>query len=420
MKAISPEKIIEEIRVDPRSSAAGFLSCRKNLLIWILHMNWKTKLQKLFERIDDFSDDVRQRLDRFSEAEDDVFILPFMGFGNREKIVAKGRVLEKTDAALATETDSRWRNLVSMFRLFETDEVPHALVKASFEGLENEIRADREGYFNIELNAGEKSKTDLWHELSLELLEPAVANSAKTTGQILIPPASAKFGVISDIDDTVIKTNVTNKMKMLATTVLTNEHTRLPFEGVAEFYRALQTGREGNENNPIFYVSSSPWNLYTLLIEVFKKREIPLGPLFLKDFGVHTAFHASDHHSHKLENIRRVLDAYPHLPFVLIGDDGEQDPQIYRQVVNEYPGKVRVIYIRKVRNDAIEEKELDLVREVRESGSQVVFAPDSEYAALHAAGENLIAARKVSDVHEEKMLDKSSPRPEELTEKDLM
>jgi phosphatidate phosphatase APP1 len=203
--------------------------------------------------------------------------------------------------------------------------------------------------------------------------------------------------------------------------VLSNEHTRLPFEGVAEFYRALQNGAGGSENNPIFYVSSSPWNLYTLLIELFKKREIPLGPLFLKDFGAHTIFNASDHQTHKLENIRRVLDTYPHLPFILIGDDGEQDPQIYRRIVSEYPEKIRVIYIRKVRESVGNEEEIfNLVREVRESGSQIIFAPDSEYAALHAAGENLIAARKLPEIHEEKLLDKASPKAEDLTEEDLM
>lgn len=376
--------------------------------------DWKKRLQNIFERIDDWSDELRYRIDKFDEPEDDIFILPFMGFGNHERIFAKGRVLEKSDATLASETDSRWRNLVRMFHLFETDEVPHARVKAVFAGSEKEIGADAEGYFEVEFTGGERDEAALWHNLELELLEPAVEYQTRTTGQILIPPGSAKFGVISDIDDTVIKTNVTSKRKMLATTLFSNEHTRLPFEGVAEFYRALQAGRDGDENNPIFYISGSPWNLYTLLTEVFKKREIPLGPIFLKDFGTHTPFTSGDQSAHKLENIRRVLDMYPHLPFVLIGDDGEQDPQIYRQIVGEYPQRIRVIYIRKVTDTGVTDEHLNLIREVRETGSQILFVPDSEYAAFHAAGENLIAARKVPEVHEEKMLDKSAPEAEDL------
>lgn len=382
--------------------------------------DWKDKLQNFFERIEDWTDEIRYHPGRYSP-ESDIFIQTFIGFGNHEKVIAKGRVIERSKERVSNETDSRWRNLVGMFHLFETDEVPNALVKAIFNSQENEFKADKEGYFDVELEARKRDENALWHEMEVELLEPLIENQTKTTGQILIPPKSAKFGVISDIDDTVIKTNVTNKLKMLATTVLSNEHTRLPFEGVAEFYRALQTGASGAENNPIFYVSSSPWNLYTLLIALFEKRQIPLGPLFLKDFGTHTIFHASDHQTHKLENIRRVLDTYPNLPFILIGDDGEQDPQIYRRIVSEYREKIRVIYIRKVRENTGNEDEIvNLVREVRESGSQLIFAPDSEFAALHAAGENLIAARKLPQIHEEKMQDKSAPKPEDLTVKDLM
>jgi phosphatidate phosphatase APP1 len=383
---------------------------------------WKTKIQNFFERVDDFSDDVRHRLRRFDVPDDDIFILPYIGFGNRDKIILRGRVLEKSSASLAREDDSRWRNLVRIFHLFETDEVPYARLKVAFGNLEGEVQANVEGYYDLELSVIERDESVLWHELDFLLLEPSIANPTPTKGQFLIPPATAKFGVISDIDDTVIKTNVTNKLQFLATTVLTNEHTRMPFEGVAEFYRALQNGRDGNENNPIFYISSSPWNFYNLLIEVFKKREIPLGPLFLKDFGTHTVFTASDHQAHKLENIRRVLNTYPHLPFVLLGDDGEQDPQIYRQIVSEYPERIRVIYIRKVKDQkAVNEDDvMNLVREVRESGSQIIFAPDSEFAALHAAGENLIAARKISQVREEKELDEAAPQAEDLTEEHLM
>ena len=100
-------------------------------------------------------------------------------------------------------------------------------------------------------------------------------------GRVLVPPASARFGVISDIDDTVLWTNVRNKLKMVLTIALLNERTRVPFQGVAAFYRALQQGAGGNENNPIFYVSGSAWNLYDLLVEFFQIHGIPLGPILL-------------------------------------------------------------------------------------------------------------------------------------------
>ncbi len=384
---------------------------------------WKPKLQNIFERVDDWSGSVRYRLKKMNDFSSPLLITPYLGFGNDAKIILKGRVLQDKNYKTAQETDSVWRNLANMYRRFETDEIPFARVRASFQNAGKEVTADGEGYFDVELESSGISASEIWHEVELELLAPVGKNSleVKTKGEVLIPPDTAKFGVISDIDDTIMATNVASKFKMLLTTVLSNEHTRVPFEGVAAFYRAMQKGISGDENNPFFYVSSSPWNLYTLLIEFFKKQEIPLGPVFLKDFGTHTIFNSGDHQSHKLFNIKRIIDTYPKMEFVLIGDDGEQDPDIYRQIVRDYPERIRTVYIRKVSREFENENDIEkLIKEVRESGSQIVFAPDSEFAAVHAAGEGLISTGDLAEVHREKILDENSPKTEDLTEESLL
>ncbi len=383
---------------------------------------WKAKLENIFERADDLSGRIRYRRKQRNDFSSPLLIMPYLGFGNDEKIILKGRVLRDKGYKTANETDSIWRNLANMYRRFETDEIPFAHVKVNFQNFEKEVIADEEGYFDIELDSEGISTTEIWHEVALELLEPVGKNSSKvkTKGEVLIPPDTAKFGVISDIDDTIMTTNVASKLKMLMTTFLSNEHTRVPFEGVAGFYRALQRGISGNENNPFFYVSSSPWNLYTLLIEFFKKQEIPLGPIFLKDFGTHTIFNSSDHQSHKLFNIKRIIDTYPKMEFILIGDDGEQDPYIYRQIVRDYPERIRTVYIRKVKREFENANDIEkLIREVQDSGSQLVFAPDSEFAAVHAAGEGLISTADLAEVHQEKILDENSPKADEIIEKNL-
>jgi phosphatidate phosphatase APP1 len=385
--------------------------------------NWKSKMQRIFERVEDWSDDVRYRFKELDDY-DSLLITPYMGFGSREKQFLRGRVMEDKEIRTASETDSRWRNLKNMYRHFETDEVPFARVRALFQETEAEVLTDREGYFDFELMPPSAPETDkLWHDVRLELVAPTGEDGEKTyaMGEILIPPASARFGVISDIDDTILKTNVGNKFKMILTTILSNEHTRVPFEGVAAFYKALQKGVAGDENNPIFYVSSSPYNLYSLLVKFLQLQEIPLGPVFLKDFGTHTPFTASDHKTHKLENIRHVLETYPHLPFVLIGDNSEQDPEIYTEIVRAYPERIRTIYIRKVNDRYENENDTDrLIAEVRSSGSQIVFAPDSEFAADHAAAENLITVESLSAIRANKELDKDSPKTEDLSEDMLL
>jgi phosphatidate phosphatase APP1 len=256
-----------------------------------------------------------------------------------------------------------------------------------------------------------------WQQVELELLDPPAlaGHSVRATAQVLVPSATARFGIISDIDDTVISTNVGNKLKMILTVILSNAHTRKPFEGVAGLYRALQSGASGGEDNPIFYVSNSAWNLYTMLLEFLKLQTIPLGPVLLRDFGDHLLF-SKDPESHKKSNIKMILDSFPHLRFVLIGDSGERDPEIYRDVVKEYPTRIRAIYIRSINKHSSRLAAIDqLIEEVRHTGSQLVLAPDSEFAAAHAAAEGLISTKGLAAVRSEKKKDQTAPTQQALT-----
>lgn len=385
--------------------------------------DWKAKLENIFERIDDASDEFRLKRKKKRNFDNPLKIMPFFGYGTSGKILIKGRVVEDEGVISSNETDSVWRNIANMYRRFETDEIPYAKVKAIFQNVEVETIADNEGYFTAEFNSVGDLPEKPWQEVGFELLEPISLNreTAKAVGQILTPLESAKFGIISDIDDTVMATNVMNRLKMLITTIAANEHTRIPFEGVAAFYRALQKGVNGNENNPIFYVSSSPWNLYGFLLEFFRKHEIPFGPLFLKDFGSHTIFGGGEHQTHKLENITQILETFAHLPFVLIGDSGEQDPEIYSQIVKKYPNRIRAVYIRRINQNPERIAAIDkLIMEISETGSGLVFAPDSEFAARHAAEIGLIAAEELPKIRIQKKADETAPTAAEIIKDEII
>ena len=298
-----------------------------------------------------------------------------------------------------------------MYRRFETDEVPGARIRAQFQGVEIETIADNEGYFYFEIYPVNPVTPELWQEVVLELLEPPSKDGqlVRAVARVLVPSSAARIGIISDVDDTILSTHVTSKLKMLLTVVLLNEHTRKPFAGVAAFYRALQRGASGSDANPIFYLSNSAWNLYTLLVEFMNVNEIPLGPLLLRDFGDHLLF-SHDRKSHKWKNIQLLLKTFAHLPFVLIGDSGEQDPEIYRDVVKEYPDRIRVIYIRSVNRNHARLAAIDkLIEEVRQTRSQLVLTPDSEFAAAHAAAEDLIATGELANIRSETKKDQNAP-----------
>src|SRR5207342_302238 len=101
------------------------------------------------------------------------------------------------------------------------------------------------------------STANAWVEAALRLIEPAGSGEVKANALVRVPTAMAKFGVISDLDDTVIQSRVSNFLLAVRTVMLGNARTRLPFPGVAGFYQALRDGASGDEKNPIFYVSSS-------------------------------------------------------------------------------------------------------------------------------------------------------------------
>ena len=248
---------------------------------------------------------------------------------------------------------------------------------------------DEEGFFDISLDlASPPDAATNWHEVVLDLLHPpSPGGGAVTTRGQVLTPLRARFGVISDLDDTVVRSSATNVAKMAWIVVRNNAHTRLPFEGVAAFYEALRRGPDDGLENPIFYVSSSPWNLYDLLEDFLDVHGVPPGPLFLKDWSPTTL---GKHRDHKLGIIRTLLATYPDLPFVLIGDSGEKDPEIYHQAVVEHPGRIEAIYIRDVTSAARDAEVQEIAREVAALGTTMVTVRDSAAAADHAASLGLV------------------------------
>lgn len=367
--------------------------------------SWRQALRSVVSQLDTVSDRVRHYLHHTDASPAGLTIIPYHGYATAKNIAVSGRVLRNHTAPTTQPDDTRWRNFRALVGMMKSDEVRGARVRAHFGEVVHEAVTDEEGFFHLDIPLATPLMPDASHGVALELIEPRSSDGGPVTASasISLPAASARFGIISDIDDTVLWTNVTNRLNMLLMLAGSNVHTRKPFRGVAAFYNALRDGVGGNEGNPIFYVSSSPWNLYTPLTEFMRLQDIPLGPLFLKDLSDHTLFGASEHHSHKLAAIERILDAYPHLPFVLIGDSGEQDPEIYSRVVHDYPQRVRVIYIRNVNPDPSRIDAIDhLIDEVGKSGAQLVLAPDSEFAAAHAAGEGLIRFEALPEVRSAK------------------
>ena len=326
-----------------------------------------------------------------------MLIVPYLGYGTAGRLALEGRVLDDALVPDAQDGDSRWRNLVRFWRRLESDEVPGARLRASFGGVSAEALTDAEGYFRIDLMPPAPVAPG-WHNVELELLAPRTGVHA--TGRVMVPSPQARFGVISDIDDTVVPSGATRKVSMVVRLALSNARTRKPFAGVGAFYRALHA-----DVNPFVYLSKSPWNLYAPLVELFTLQKLPEAPLLLRDYGPQVLRRSE---GHKIMHIERVLETYAALPFVLIGDSGEEDPEIYSEAVRRHPDRIKVIYIRSVHPDPARIGAVQrLIEEVRPTGCQLVLVPDTGFAAAHAAGEGLIQPSALPDILEEVRLDNS-------------
>lgn len=379
--------------------------------------DWKEVLTHLSVDVETHYDRLKNRLRDRLGRRDPMMILPYRGYGTPQRMFLRGRVLKDRHIPPAEEDDSNWENLLNMWRRANSIEIPHARVLARFGGQEQVVTANVEGFFEVWIEPSEPLPAGrLWHEVELELLEPVREDGApvRATGQILVPPPDADFAVVSDIDDTVLQSNVTSLFKVARATFLGNARLRLPFEGVAAFYRALHRGRTGDRLNPMFYVSSSPWNLYDLLSEFFNLQDIPVGPvLFLRDWGLtDQGFLPIKNRAYKLSYIKEIIETFRHLPFILIGDSGQEDPEIYTEVVSLYPNRIRAVYIRNVSRDPKRIEEIKaLAEEVLKAGSVLVLAETTLPLAEHAAMQGWIDPNSLPEIELEKQADEALPTP---------
>lgn len=362
---------------------------------------WRQELRELAasvaSRLRHGVDSLERVVDR-----DPYHVTAYRGYGRGARVLLLARVLQDEGLALPDARHGKLRNLLAMLKRLEADPLPFARVRAGLPGGDQELVADDEGFVRAWVAADPHPDSEGWGSVRLELLHPGVPPRA-ALAPVLSPPASAEYGIISDMDDTVLQSEVGNFLRAARMVLLENAHTRLPFAGVAAFYRALCRG-SGDAHNPIFYVSSSPWNLYDVISGFLEAQEIPVGPMLLRDWDLSPS--ALRHEGHKAGHIREILGTYPDLPFILVGDSSQEDPEIYAAAVAEHPDRIRAVYIRSV--EASGERSLRIRRlaeGVAAAGSTMVLADDTLTIASHAALHGWIPRAALPEVRGEKRAD---------------
>ena len=362
------------------------------------------------------------RPDQAVPGREGVIVRPYRGYGSRAEVFLIGRVYRQPPAPDGPPSGDLVRALADLGRLLRRRGVADATLHARFQGAEHRVATDRDGYFRVHLRPKVTPPADrLWHRLALQLERPC---PLRVEAELFIPPPDCRRVVISDIDDTIMHTGVANKAVMLWRLFAQGAEQRVAFPGMAAFLRALHAGALGAEHNPMLYVSRAPWAIYEVLEAFFRAHAIPAGPLlFLREWGLTLQSPLPRRaKGHKLELIRHMLELYDELPFVLIGDSGQRDPEIYARVVREHPGRVRAVYIRNVSRDPARLQAIEaLAAEVAEAGSSLVLAADSLAMAEHAVGHGLIAATALTEVSgERKDQEAAPPQPTQPVSQDRL
>jgi phosphatidate phosphatase APP1 len=189
-----------------------------------------------------------------------------------------------------------------------------------------------------------------WHTVHFQATD-SDGRIVEANGRVVLPDPASKIAVVTDVDDTILRTGMTEGIKAVQRTLLRDAHGRRPIPGMPSLYRGLARGTGGRPESMFFYVSSTPWNLYDMLVQFLALRGFPRGPLFLTDWRPGRKTEGDEdmqYRGHKRARIRRLLDAYPDLQFVLIGDSGEHDRSIYSEFLETDADRIAAILIRDV------------------------------------------------------------------------
>ncbi|CCH79104.1 conserved hypothetical protein [Nostocoides japonicum T1-X7] len=273
-------------------------------------------------------------------------IVPFTGYGADGYLRVLGRVLMSRDPLRPAGADAgaTARQLRAAedeqrgWRAFVTAPAVSAPVSVTVGDQVVTGRTDRSGLFEVLVRG--HGLTPGWH-----MVRVSSSEARDVDATVLVVGAAQTFGIISDIDDTVLATYLPRPMVAAWNTFVRTERTRRPVPGMATMYRELLAEHPGA---PIVYLSTGAWNTAPLLTRFLRRNGFPVGPMLLTDWGPTQQGWFRSGRDHKVASLHRLARDLPHIHWLLVGDDGQADPSIYSDFAEQRPDVVRAIAIREL------------------------------------------------------------------------
>jgi len=258
----------------------------------------------------------------------------YPGYGGEDWVRVLGRVL--IVPPVPTKHRGEYAS-VRGWRAFASVPVGYAQVTVTVDGASHEVVADRGGVVDMVLPARLEPG---WQPVTM-----SVEGSEPFETRVFIVASDTRFGVVSDVDDTVMVTALPRPFVAAWNSFVLDEHARQPVPGMAVLIERLLRDHPGA---PVVYLSTGAWNVAPTLQRFMRRHLYPPGALLLTDWGpTHDRWFRSGQ-VHKEENLRRLAREFPHVKWMLLGDDGQHDDDLYTAFTNEFPDHVTAVAIRQL------------------------------------------------------------------------
>lgn len=319
----------------------------------------------------------------------------YRGYANKKELVVFGHVVKKYPSGDHKYTRKGFRYARTIIQLFSIKTIPYVPVTLRIGSTTTELITEEDGYFRFQVPLPEELNGG-WHnyEVTVDTVINHKKYSAVNNEEFFVPYISS-YGIISDIDDTFLVSHSRKSFRKLFVLLAKNVQARKPFDDVVKHYQLLSFASRVHpqeQSNIFFYVSSSEWNLYDMIVRFAELNGLPKAVLKLKkiksglDDFVMTG---SGSHNHKLRKIRNIVEFYPELQFILLGDDSQKDPEIYEQICGEFPKNIRAVYIRQTRTRTKTETSRHL-KNIENLGIDICYFAHSNKAIIHSLDHGIV------------------------------
>ncbi len=274
-------------------------------------------------------------------------IVLYNAYGNENELLIQGR-MQKPRAFKEVSTKDSWlRNAYRRAKEIKADDIKNKEILLNIEGKIYKSKGDDEGYFSFDINSSKPLKSG-YIDIFLKIKDEKTKQKAKAL--ILTAPA---LGIISDFDDTLVVSNVPNKIKLAFNTIFKNYKQRKEVEGMATWFKKILAKNPKDIPSTLFIISGSPQQLSRTIEGFLNYHNFPKHTLILKKAHGKKKDPLTDQFTYKVQKIEKLIQLYPNIRWYMFGDSGEKDKMVYSYIKTKHPKNVIKFFIRDTKSEKI-------------------------------------------------------------------